>query len=439
MPHPANPKRNVLVVYYSNSTPLRTTLRDHLYSFPRHSEHNFFYLNLAVRRFPWYLKTIPVHLVIFHTLFLSMRGSTTTFDRVTKKVAFLKKSGATKVAIPQDDFIHSDQLCAFLNEFGVEYVFSAAPETEWPKIYDQVDLERVQFIRVLTGYLSDETVVRIGRLANKVASRDIAIGYRTQRLSPSTGRHGQLRGDLADVFKKKAPAKGLVTDISTRNKDILLGDKWYEFLLKCKYTIGVEGGTSLLDRSGAIKDRTERYLALHPNASFEDVESACFSDLDGALSVFVITPRHLEACATRTCQVLVEGRYNGILSPGEHYIELKRDFSNLDEVLDTIKRDDQRERITERAYQDVVQSGKFTYQTFVDGVIGTSLRTTHISEAEVVSQKWDNVVNLWARIADRLSWSVVALLSAPRNVLRRLLSEEGFNTLSGWKRRLIRR
>ena len=117
-----------------------------------------------------------------------------------------------------------------------------------------------------------------------------------------------------------------------------------------------------------------RYLAEHPDASFEEVEANCFPGADGGLRYFAISPRHLEACATRTAQVLIEGSYNGILRPGEHYIELRRDFSNLDEVLDLIESDAERARLTEAAYRDVVASGAYTYERLVREVEAVALQ-----------------------------------------------------------------
>jgi hypothetical protein len=46
-----------------------------------------------------------------------------------------------------------------------------------------------------------------------------------------------------------------------------------------------------------------------------------------------ISSRHLEAAALGTPQLLTEGRYNDILIPGEHYIAVRHDLSNLDEAL----------------------------------------------------------------------------------------------------------
>ena len=129
--------------------------------------------------------------------------------------------------------------------------------------------------------------------------------------------------------------------------------------------IGAEGGATILDGDGSFKRRTEAYLAKHPDATYDEVEAACFPGEDGRLQLYAISPRHLEACATRTCQVLVEGEYSGVLAPGEHYIPIRKDLSNLDDVLEQIQSDEQRRRLTENAYRDVVASGRYGYERFV--------------------------------------------------------------------------
>lgn len=50
-----------------------------------------------------------------------------------------------------------------------------------------------------------------------------------------------------------------------------------------------------------------------------------------------ISSRHFDAVGTKTVQILLEGRYNDILVPGEHYLSLKSDFSNAGALLDTLK------------------------------------------------------------------------------------------------------
>ena len=72
--------------------------------------------------------------------------------------------------------------------------------------------------------------------------------------------------------------------------------------------------------------------------------------------------------ALRTGLILFEGRYSGVVDPWEHYIPLKKDFSNVDEVLKLAQDDDFLEAMTERAYRHVVGSGRHSYDHFVRGV-----------------------------------------------------------------------
>ena len=413
---------NILILYYDLPYPIRVTIRDHLYSFRRYSSHKCFYLNVAVHGIPWYVKKIHWDLIIIHTIFLSSRWTRKLFVKNTEKVRFLKYSNAIKVALPQDEFLNMDLICDFINQCGISHVFSVAPESQWPVIYRTVDFQKVKFHKVLTGYIDDSLIKKVDRLVRHMpVERPIDIGYRSQRGRFWLGRHGTLKWLIADVFKEKAPQRGLVVDVSTRHEDTIIGDDWYRFLLRCKYQLGVEGGASILDWDGTYRKKTEEYLAQHPQATFEEAEKACFSGVDGSLRLFALSPRHFECCVTRTCQVLVEGDYDEVLAPGKHYIELKQDFSNLEEVLEIIAKDKLREEITARAWQDIVESKKFTYRGFVDYVINSSI-------ADVASQSkpprlaiWCLIVYWWMMLEDKLSWVAVALGWAVWNKVRTVL------------------
>jgi hypothetical protein len=401
--------RNILIVYYYAQYPPRISVLDHLYSFQRHSGERCFYVNLAVKKIPPYLLRIPFDLIVFHTAFLSNRWHLPAYERALKRAEFLKNSSAVKVALPQDEFFFAEAVCEFINEFDIHHVFSVSPPSEWQKIYRTVDFQRVKFYQVLTGYLEDNTLERIGSLTKSTAKRDIDIGYRAWQAEPWLGRHGFIKTKVADLFTDKGPAKGLSTDISTRYEDTFLGDDWYKFLLRCKYTIGVEGGASILDWDGKVRQKTQNYMAQHPQASFEEVEAACFPGLDGSLNLLAISPRHLEACATRTCQVLIEGEYNGILTAGKHYIALERDFSNLAEVLDLVKEDSLRGKIVENAYRDVVSSGLCNYKNFISFVLKHSLKQTVSQPTSFVGMLWVWSVHRWIELTDTLSWQKVRL------------------------------
>jgi hypothetical protein len=181
---------------------------------------------------------------------------------------------------------------------------------------------------------------------------------------PYLGRHAMLKAELADAVGARAGAHGLRVDLSTRAEDTFYGDDWYRFLASCRYTIGVEGGASVLDRDGSVQACVE---AQPEGRTFDELEAACFPGRDGELALFAISPRHLEACATRTVQILVEGAYSGVLEPGAHYLELRRDLSNLDALLATVAAGDAAD-VAERAYADIVASGRYTYRRFVEDV-----------------------------------------------------------------------
>ena len=409
-----------LVVYNLMQHPLRSTIRDHLYAFRRYGRGRYFYLNMAVRTPPRSLTGIDFDTVIFHTSFLSQRWIPELFADQKRRAAPLRGLGRARIALPQDEFLHSSLLCDFIEEFDIDHVLSVSPASEWPKIYPTVDRERVRFSQVLTGYLSEETVERIdGIVEARGGRRPIDVGYRAWGGAPWLGRHGMLKRRVGEVFAEAAPRHGLVADISMSDADVLGGDDWFRFLAECKYTVGVEGGATVLDLDGAFKERTEAYLAEHPDAGFDEVERNCFPGEDGRLSLFAISPRHLEACATRTCQVLIEGDYSGVLEADRHYLPLSPDFSNLEQVLEEMARDERRAEVTDAAYRDVVASRRYGYEGFVHEVERAA------AEAGAAAAPSPGLAiraaHARATLADRASWARVAITLRHRPRLSRLL------------------
>ncbi len=405
MPSTPSPTGNILVVYGLFAHPLRSTVEDHLLAFRRYSPRRVFHLNARVQEVPRHILRRRYDLIVFQTTFLSNRWVPELFQQMCARVAPLKTLTGVRVAMPQDEFLRSELVCDFIDDFDIDVVCSVAPESEWPKIYPSVDRERVRFHRVLTGYLDDRTVARIERIVEATREQDVDIGYRAWRGAPWLGRHGTLKGTIADAVNERGPRRGLRLDVSTRDEDTLLGDDWFRFLARCRYTVGIEGGASVFDFDGAIKERTERYTAEHPDAGFDEIERACFPGEDGRLALFAISPRHLEACATRTCQVLVEGSYNGVLQPGRHFIELRSDLSNLDDVLDSLGDEERRRRIVEAAHRDVVASGRYTYRAMVAEVEQAAFGVT---TAVTSARPGDHVAFLLNRAAERLAWARVA-------------------------------
>jgi hypothetical protein len=403
-------KPNILVVAGEMVYPLRASIRDLIFSFKYDQDCNAFFYFTEQGPFPDYLKKIDLDLVVFTDTWAGERwkGKEKVEKFVYKPLEYLKNLNVTKVVHPQDEWIYTDLLNEMIDHFNISHVFSCAAEAEWKKIYDKLDHNKIKFTQALTGYLEDRTVSKINVLSKKV-KRTTDIGYRAFKAPAWLGSHGYLKTKVAEVFKTEAPKHKFTVDISTNEKDTIAGDKWFEFLLSCNYFIGVEGGSTILDPHGTIWKKGKEFEKHHPNASFEDFEKNCFSGMDGNLNLIAISPRHLEACATKTCQVLIEGNYNGILKAGIHYIEVKSDFSNIDEVFRKMKDNKLKGTITTQAYNDIVLSGNYSYKSYTRLIMENSLGNSSIKSK---LKARDRFMLLRNRLSERRFWKTKHTQSA---------------------------
>jgi spore maturation protein CgeB len=95
------------------------------------------------------------------------------------------------------------------------------------------------------------------------------------------------------------------------------------------------------------------FLKRHPDATYDEVFDRCFKDAKGCKSGKAISSRHFEPIGTKTCQILIEGRYNDILKPNEHYISVKADLSDIGEAVRRFKDVAFRQAMVETAYDYV--------------------------------------------------------------------------------------
>jgi len=413
---------SILVLYHSRQAPLRRAISDHLYSFRRYSGRPCIYMNLAIRAVPAWIGELDIDFVILHTTLLSDRWQPDDFREVALRMRHLQRVQAPRVAIPQDEFLNTDLLVEVLTEVGVNHVFTCAPKEEWATIYGPLMSSGVGMTRVLPGYVEPDTVQEIHQLALEVPDRNIDIGYRATKGRPWLGRHGMMKGWVADAFATEGRGRGLRIDISTEPGDTLLGDDWHRFLLRSRYTIGVESGSSVLDRDGRIRGCSDAFVAANPDSSFEEIERHCFAGLDGRLNLRTISPRHFEACATRTPQILVEGAYNGILEAGRHYIPVRSDFANLSQVLDEVAGGDHRE-MAEEAYAEIVASGRYGYPAFV-GMVLAAVPIGAASQGKSVGLLGRGI-SAWERATDGPSWGWIRVRQRVRPLMREMLRRTG--------------
>ena len=371
-----SPKR-ILIVYDHRDSPekMRLTIKQHLHALEYSDiEHELVYYNTsaedpypAVIRAdtpavpPSWVYDGPFDAVILHYAFLSYRFTGSFFYKWKRHFNWIGELDCLKIAIPQDEFDCNSLLDEWLFDWGVSAVFSVHYSEEGP-LYP-IMRDRADFYGCLSGYVDEAAARRIAGKLLPPAARSYDIVYRARQLPYRIGSAGQLKHQIASVVASRAREYGLKCDISTRAEDAILGDRWLDFIASGKAVIGCEGGSSVIDWRGEIKAQIEALLAKDPTLSFAEVSAQMPSGWDD-YRLFTITPRHFDAIITKTCQILVEGDYRGVLEPDKHYIPLKRDFSNLDTALEKLRDEQFVKDMVERAYQDVYLSGEYTYQTY---------------------------------------------------------------------------
>jgi len=232
-------------------------------------------------------------------------------------------------------------------------------------------------VQTLTGYVP-ESLQNVPRLP--LIERPIDVGYRGRDLPFWLGRLTQEKQWIAQGFLARVSAHDLRTDIAWREQDRIYGDRWVEFIASCRATLGTESGASIADFDGSAERAVRAFWASHPGASYDEVHEAVLRPYEGNVVVNVISPRVFEAASLGTGLVMFPGEYSGIVSPGEHYIVLKKDFSNVDEVVGRLKDDQFMTTLTERAHDHLVKSGRWSYASFIrefDDILTEEADTVH--------------------------------------------------------------
>jgi hypothetical protein len=159
-------------------------------------------------------------------------------------------------------------------------------------------------------------------------------------------------------------------DISYREKDRLYGTAWVNLLRDSKAVLGVESGASVFDFTGEIPSKVETIVALRgfKNVTYDDLREKYFREVEDKIPLAQISPRIFEAIALRTLCVLYEGSYSGILTPWRHYVPLKKDHSNMEEVVAVLRDPDRIAEIVANAFAEIAVNPEYSYERFIERV-----------------------------------------------------------------------
>lgn len=235
--------------------------------------------------------------------------------------------------------------------------------------------------------------------------RPIDIGARTHRYPPFLGDDDRNR--MLDFFLHAPVNRDLVVDIRWDPASRLDRKGWAAFLNRCKGTPATEAGSFYLQKDDRLVNEIQAYLEarhgrkrrfvvrkgswisrgfsrlpyrlqrgvqrlftrysgklgirhenlLFEEVSFQEVYQRFFAGRPPSpVYTKAISSRHFDAIGTKTCLVMFPGRYNDILRPDEHYILLRKDFSNIKEVKEKVLDENFRRELVDRTYEYVLQN-----------------------------------------------------------------------------------
>jgi hypothetical protein len=197
------------------------------------------------------------------------------------------------------------------------------------------------------------------------SERSVDIGFIGDVYWPFVG--DRERTDLIEAFERGGGRWGLRCDI---RKQRVAQTEWATFLNRCTGTIGAESGTYYLNDRGRLLAAAREYnLLQHPEASFEEVFEKFYRGQPREVSGKSISSRHFEPIGTKTCQLLVDGEYNGILKPDVHYISVRKDLSNIEEAVRRFRDEAYRQVMVDKTYEYVM--AEHTYEQRVRILVGT--------------------------------------------------------------------
>jgi hypothetical protein len=360
--HSARPRLNVLMLYDDRSTHVYT-IKEHLDAFSNYSRHRYYFLP-ATGVVPGIdnVRTQP-DFGVYDAIVVHYSVRVSLDEHLSLGVADLVSSfSGPKLLFIQDEYENTEIARSWIERLGINAVFTNVPLDEVEKVYPRSRFPDVDFIPTLTGYVPEDPA--LDELVTPLAERKIIIGYRGRQLPHHYGQLGYEKYLIGAEMKRRADEAGIAADIEFDDSHRIYGPDWYRFIASCRATLGSESGANVFDDDGSL-----RALALrHSKMRYPAFAASHLKGRDDFVHMNQISPKIFEAIRLRAALILFEGNYSGVVRPDEHYIPLKKDFSNVAEVFAKVSDLSHLEALTTRAYDEIIATGRYSYATFVDGI-----------------------------------------------------------------------
>ena len=132
--------------------------------------------------------------------------------------------------------------------------------------------------------------------------------------------------------------------------------------------LGTESGCNIFDDYGEIQKYVNEKLTNNPSITYDEMYKNYLYKFEGKIKTNQISPKIFEAICLKTGMILYEGEYSGIIKPYINYIPLKKDKSNIEEVITLAKDNDYVQDMVDRTYDEIVNSQKYSYKHIIKSI-----------------------------------------------------------------------
>jgi hypothetical protein len=274
---------------------------------------------------------------------------------------FLKNYKELKICFIQDDYYDINYINFILNYTNINIVFTCIKGSDIFKIYKSTN---IIYKNIFTGYTSYNNYFK------KINDKTINMFYRGKTLNYIYGELGQDKLNIGIKMKKICEQYNISNDIEWDDDKRIYTEKWLEYLSNAKVTLGTLTGSNVLNYDYNKRDEIIKWLGniilpVDDNSEFSYNNAKIKFDIKEQLNVEQISPKIFEAISVGTVLLMYEGNYGYILKPDIHYISLKKDYSNIEDVIKKIKDDEYLQNMADRAYNDIILSNKYSYEKFI--------------------------------------------------------------------------
>jgi len=356
---PHENRLNILVLYDDKSVHV-STIDEHLQAFRKYSRHRIFFAPATSNEVEVQSIYSDIDLNHFDVVVIHFCVRLSMEIHLSSKLAKrIEAYDGLKVLFIQDEYDCTEIARNWIERLDISTVFTCVPDEEREKVYPAKRFPRVDFVHNLTGYVPENPA--LSQFALPIEERTTLIGYRGRQLPHQYGALGYEKFIIGQEMKRLTEERGLDVDIEVDDAKRIYGDGWYSFVGSCRATLGTESGANVFDDHGKIAAKA----AQHRNMPFTEFAERFIGDEEGRVRMNQISPKIFEALRLRTALILFEGQYSGVVEPHKHFIVLKKDYSNVDEIISKLNDIDFLKELTERGYQDVIASQHYSYETFI--------------------------------------------------------------------------